>query len=85
MEWNNDIDSAPREAKIKRQAILKGGKTVTYDATEYTPVILASACGRVIRSYWIESEQRWAGFKKGEQPVAWISWPEHPNPSPKHD
>lgn len=78
MNWNFDMASAPRETPTQRRATLKGGKAITYDATEYTPVILATKCGKVIRSYWIEKESRWAGLAKGEQPVSWTAWPSHP-------
>jgi len=47
------------------------------------PVILASKCGKVIKSYWIhptkrEHVGRWAGFKADERVIAWQLWPVHP-------
>lgn len=41
-------------------------------------VILASKCGKVIRSRWLLEPERWEGFNKGENPVAWQHWPEYP-------
>ena len=42
-------------------------------------VILASKCGKVLVSRWVEKEQRWNAFAAKEQPVAWQPWPEHPS------
>jgi hypothetical protein len=45
---------------------------------------LATQCGRVIKSYWLEktkfSPARWAGLGTNEVPVAWQNFvtPEHP-------
>ncbi|OAP40382.1 hypothetical protein AU381_00190 [Sinorhizobium glycinis] len=38
-------------------------------------VILETKCGKVTKTYWIEKEGRWAGFAKGEEPIAWQPWP----------
>ena len=81
MSWNFDISTAPRETPTKRHGTTNTGKAITYDASEYTPLILATKCGKVTRSYWIEKEQRWAGLSKGEKPVAWMPWPDHPHAS----
>jgi hypothetical protein len=48
-------------------------------APKTAKVILASKCGKVIRSNWIEKEQRWNSFAAKEQPIAWQLWPEHPS------
>ena len=77
MSWSFNIDAAPR------------GKTVTehrktakseFDVNVFEPerVILATKCGKVTLSHFIPKEQRWAMLAKGEQPVAWHPWPEHP-------
>jgi len=44
-------------------------------------VWLATKCGKVIRSYWLDKTGRWAGLGTKEQPVAWQLYvvPAHPN------
>jgi hypothetical protein len=46
-------------------------------------VILETKCGKVSKTYWIEKEGRWAGFVKGEQPIAWQPWPTPSRRSPE--
>lgn len=40
------------------------------------------ACGdksmTVTKSRWSEKRQAWEGLSDGEQPVAWVYYPEHP-------
>jgi hypothetical protein len=48
-------------------------------------VILASKCGKVTHSYWVAKEARWCMFNKGEAPVAWQPWPEHPDKTDAFD
>lgn len=43
-----------------------------------TAVILATKCGKVIKSQWLVNEGRWLNLAKKEVPVAWQPWPEHP-------
>ena len=84
-EWNENISEAPvgKEVTVTRLVPDKNsasGRSVK-DLQEYQrdDVILASKCGKVIKSYWLPDEKRWAGFNAGEQPVAWMAWPKHPN------
>lgn len=85
MTWNFDFTDVPlgQDVTVPRLVADKNsasGKTVR-DVTEFQrdDLILASKCGKVIKSYWIPAEERFAGFSKGEQPIAWCAWPEHPN------
>lgn len=75
--WNFDISKAPRG----RYEIVnrRFGKTFS-DMKVFVPepVILASKCGKVIKSRYIPDEKRWECFQKGEQPIAWMPWPSHP-------
>lgn len=43
------------------------------------PIIVASKCGKVFKSRFMPDVGRFEGFNKGEMPVAWQPWPEHPN------
>lgn len=52
-------------------------------APQDAPVWLASKCGKVIKSAWIDGKGapgRWAGLATKEQPVAWQPFvmPAHP-------
>lgn len=53
-------------------------------APQGAPVWLASVCGKVIKSAWIDgkgSDGRWAGLASKEQPIAWQPYvvPAHPS------
>ncbi len=43
-------------------------------------VWLASVCGKVIPTYWVDSRKNWAGFQN-TPPVAWTEYvvPKHPD------
>ncbi|WP_322884224.1 hypothetical protein U8C35_07660 [Sinorhizobium medicae] len=86
MGWNFDIASAPRGKKVSKSITTNDG-VKTFAAIEREEVILASKCGKVTLSYWIQDQERWCMFKKGEEPVAWMPWPEHPvnRPVKQHD
>ena len=77
MTWNFDVSEAPKGRTVERAVTTEKGK-VPYEAFEHDHVILASKCGKVMRSYWIPDEQRWCMFSKHEEPVAWMLWPSHP-------
>ena len=84
MTWNFDMTACPigKEVTATRLVADKNsasGKTVR-DFKEYQrdDVILASKCGKVIKSYWIPDEKRFAGFQPNEEIVAWMAWPSHP-------
>jgi hypothetical protein len=53
------------------------------EAPKDHPIIAASVCGIVTKSYWIAEGQRWNMFTKESKPIAWQLWPDHPNPSAK--
>ncbi|MBX5089375.1 hypothetical protein HJB60_09345 [Rhizobium lentis] len=80
MNWNTDLNGIPCGSMVTRTVTTKDG-IKKYDDFQPDFVILASKCGKVIKSYWIRDERRFAGFKQGEQPVAWMRWPRHPFPS----
>jgi len=84
MSWNFDISTAPRGRTVKTERQTpKGIRTV--ESFEPDILILASACGKVLRSYWVPANDHhdgyWAGFaqKDGTPPVAWMHWPAHPS------
>lgn len=85
--WNFNLDSAPRghSDTEKRPAGKDGFRYII--VYRYVPVILASKCGKVVKSRWLPPEGksrpigRWEGFNPtGDDPVAWMPWPEHPRP-----
>jgi hypothetical protein len=84
MEWRTDIGAAPKGRTV--QEMRKVGKNMaTVDVFQPDHVILASKCGKVIKSHWLPVELphrpvgRWQMFHTGEEPVAWMPWPEYPN------
>lgn len=73
--WNFDIKSAPHgryEVKQRREGV---------DVRVFVPekVILATKCRKVLQSYYVPDEKRWMFLHHGEQPVAWMPWPEYPH------
>ncbi|ANK73754.1 hypothetical protein FA04_14665 [Ensifer adhaerens] len=76
-EWNFNLTGMPLGSMVDRTVKTKDG-IKQYEEFQPDIVILASKCGKVIRSYWLPDEKRWAGFKGGEEPVAWMRWPHHP-------
>jgi hypothetical protein len=77
MNWNHELTGIPCGSHPLRTVQTKDG-VKTYEEFQRDDVILASKCGKVIKSYWIPDEKRFAGFKKGEEPIAWMHWPRHP-------
>jgi hypothetical protein len=83
MTWSFNIDEAPRGKAVTIVRTVKGEER-PFDETVIAPVWLATQCGRVIKSYWLEktkfSPARWAGLGTNEVPVAWQHFvtPEHP-------
>ncbi|MER8959334.1 hypothetical protein [Mesorhizobium sp. M0701] len=73
--WNTDIKAAPHGRYVVRQ------HRAGIETRVFIPerVILATKCGRVTVSHYIPDETRWMMLGKNEQPVAWMSWPEHPD------
>ncbi len=76
--WNTDIKSAPHgryEIKQRREGV---------DIRVFVPerVILTTKCGKVLQSYYVPDEKRWMFLHHGEQPVAWMPWPEPYSKSP---
>jgi hypothetical protein len=81
-DWNFDTRKAPRgKYVVKTVTPAKGAK---YDTSTFVPdkVILATKCGKVTVSHYIPGEKRWMMLGKGEEPVAWQPYPEHPHSLP---
>lgn len=83
MTWNHDMSTAPLGKEVTVTRIVKGEER-QFREHHIAPVWLATADGKVHRSYWIPamktSKGRWAGFAEGEQPIAWQHFivPVHP-------
>ena len=84
MIWNFDISSAPRGRHETRVRTVKAEKQ-EYDVFIPERVLIAHPRdGLVYASYWIEPNKfctkgRWAGWREGDEPLAWQPYPEHPN------
>lgn len=87
MSWNPDISEAPLGRTVQIQRLVKDKNSASGQSLKFVDefvrddVILASKCGKVIKSYWIPDEHRFAGFSQGEAPTAWMPWPQHPSVS----
>lgn len=75
--WRTDIDAAPRGKMVTRTHNVNGGPK---DVQVFVPdrIFLATKCGKVTISQFMPKEDRWEMLAAGEQPVAWMPWPEHP-------
>lgn len=80
-EWNYDMSAAPRGRTEKRVYQHKSQKDKTVERDVFVPelIIAASKSDRVVTaSRWLPNESRWNMFAKGEEPLAWMPWPTHP-------
>ena len=75
MDWNSNMDEAPRNGT----KIIHIGKQQTPHVI-YTknPLFGLSSIGEVVLTYWIPQQRRWSGFTEENPPVAWCAVPEHP-------
>ncbi|MBM7044107.1 hypothetical protein [Rhizobium lusitanum] len=85
MIWSHDLTAAPLGTQVSVTRTVKGVEKQIIEH-HVAPVWLATADGKVHRSYWIPetktSEGRWAGFTVGSnEPIAWQLYvvPTHPN------
>lgn len=73
--WNFDISQVPRGSK----KVVDAGKG-RREVFVRVPVLLACRDGKTVTlSHWIEEQSRWNMLAKGEEPLAWMPWPEHPD------
>lgn len=75
MNWNTDISQAPRGKTVETTVMTaKGPRKIS----RFVPVrvILTTKCGKVVLSQYIPDDERWLMLGKGEQPEAWMPWPE---------
>lgn len=78
MTWNTDISEAPKGRTETRKVNVED-KKVTRQFYVPDKLILACRDGKTVTvSQWIPSESRWCFLAKGEEPLAWQAWPEHP-------
>lgn len=73
----NLVDSISKALFDAKQS--SGWRLDIESAPRNNTIILATKCGKVTTSRWIEKEQRWSMLAAGEKPVAWMAWPTHPN------
>lgn len=68
--WNFDMSTAPRDPKIK--ILIADPKSKSVCETYWIPVRLSKS-GKVLDG------DRWSGFSRGREPLAWMPMPEYPN------
>ena len=77
--WNFDIGAAPKSHEVlsSRQ---RGDQTVTVKAIKDIYIIAAypGPGNRTGKTRWLPDMQRWEGMSKGQEPVAWMPWPDYP-------
>jgi hypothetical protein len=73
--WETDMTRAPKGKVVTRTVTTKDGQR-EFQSYEPDFVILMSECRKVIKSYWLPKEGRWAGFSEHSRPLAWQAWPE---------
>ena len=80
-EWNFDISQAPKGRYVKSLLTDKNGKTSEIEKFVPDMVILCAADEKmtVTRSFWKPNVERWEFFATGQQPLAWMPYPKHPN------
>ena len=76
--WDFDISRAPRGETVVSTVVIKGEERVR-NTFKPAKVILATKCGKVTLSHWLPEEKRWLMLAHGEQPVAFMNWPKHPD------
>jgi len=74
MTWNFNMKDAPKSTTIPRTVNTTKGLR-SYNELQHEYLIVETKCGKVLKSYWIPDENRWAGLATGESPVAWQAWP----------
>jgi hypothetical protein len=77
MIWNFNMDEAPRGRTnlVTRQI----GKNVVVGEEFLPDHIIAAGNDLVVTlSRWLPKEGRWSMFTKDTPPVAWMTWPKHP-------
>ena len=77
MEWNHNIDEAPKGRLEERNIIVKGKKAVR-NVFVAEPILIATPCRKVFISYMLK-DGRWNFMSENEIPVAWMHKPKHPN------
>ena len=76
MEWNFDMDAAPRGRIIKTvKRIGKHDKEVPKFVKD---LVLLACDGSVVLSYWIPDQSRWCMLSTKNEPIAWMPYPEYP-------
>jgi hypothetical protein len=77
-DWNNDMSQAPR-GFVAHTTVSTANGPRSSSRFIAQRLILATKCGKVTLSQYIPDEERWMMLSKGEEPVAWQRWPEHPS------
>lgn len=78
MEWNFDMDTAPKGHIVERDVVIDG-KARTLKRFVPIKILTASACGKVIPTAWLQKQKRWEMYTQNELPIAWCELPKHPS------
>ena len=85
MTWNFNISEAPRGEMVTEHRMSVKGREFDVEVFKPARVILATKCGKVVKSQWLPEDAalarkvaRWEMLHVDEQPIAWQPWPEHP-------
>lgn len=82
-EWNFDIDAAPRGVTTSKATTNSEGVVITKKTFTPDKVLVAASGKMVMVSYWMPPQKdrpngRWHGLATGEQPIAWMPFPDFP-------
>ena len=78
--WNFDISQAPKGGLTEAKVLVgPKGKERLVQSYHAPRLIVATKCGKVTTTKWLHESERWEMLAQGEQPVAWMPWPKHPN------
>ena len=78
-EWNFNMSEAPLSEYVETETKSKSGKKTTSRVLKKKTVMTASTCKKVIRTYWLPDENRWAGYTPDVGPIAWQPCLMHPH------
>jgi hypothetical protein len=87
--WSTDISKAPKGRNVETTRLVTvKGETVerTISAFVADQILALTSCGMIIQSQWVPPRltatgsvldgDRWSGFNRGDEPVAWALWPD---------
>ena len=74
--WN--FTPAPRSAKARVTRRVKDRFQTVEVVIDLWVIAALPGCAKVGKTRWLPDEGRWEGMAKGQEPAAWMLWPDHP-------